>query len=88
MNSSRFLNKYTKKKQKNRKQIGIQKKKRNFYVKQLRKAKREFYDNVNVKSITYNNEFWKTATCYFIDKTLKNERITLVKEKESYFRRC
>lgn len=87
MNSSRFLNKYRKK---NKKQEADwhSKKERNFYVKQLRKAKREFYDNVNVKSITYNNEFWKTATCYFIDKTLKNERITLVKEKESYFRRC
>ena len=32
MNSSRFLNKYTKKKQKNRKQIGIQKKKETFML--------------------------------------------------------
>ena len=80
MNSSRFLNKYRKK---TGSRLAF-----NFYVKLLRKAKSEFYDNVNVKSITYNKEFWKTATSSFTDKTLKNERITLVKEKKSHFRRC
>lgn len=86
MNSSRFLKNIDKKKKKS-KQINIQKKK-NSYVKLLRKAEREFYNNVNVKWITYNKEFWKTATSSFTAKTLKNDRITLVKEKESYFRRC
>lgn len=37
-----------------KKQQGDSKKERSFYVKLLKKAKREFYDNVNVKSITYN----------------------------------
>ena len=43
----KIYKKYRQKKKKS-KQINIQKKK-NFYVKLLRKAEREFYNNVNVK---------------------------------------
>ena len=44
----------------------------------LRKTKNKFYNNLNVKSITKYKLFWKTVKPSFIDKTLKNERITLV----------
>ena len=46
-------------------------------MKLLRKTK-EFYNNLNVKYITENKLFWKTAKSSFTGKTLKDERITLL----------
>ena len=48
-------------------------------MKLLRKTKKDFYNNLNVKYITKNKLFWKTVKPSFTDKTLKDERITLVK---------
>ena len=47
-------------------------------MKLLRKTKKEFYNNLNVKYITENKLFWKTIKPSFTDKTLKDEIITLV----------
>ena len=49
----------------------------NFCVKLLRKTKKLFYNNLNVKYITENKIFWKIVKHSFIDKTLKDERITI-----------
>ena len=49
-----------------------------FCVKLLRKSKKNFYNNLNVKRITDNRKFWQTIKPNFTDKTLKYERITLV----------
>ena len=80
MNRSRLLNKYRKEKTEETKLA--YKKQRNFCVKLLRKTKKEFYNNLNVKCITDNKLFWKTVKPSFTDKTLKDERITLVEKNE------
>ena len=51
-------------------------------MKLLRKTKKEFYNNFNVKYITENKLFWKTVKPSFTDKTLKDERITLVENNK------
>ena len=51
-------------------------------MKLLRKTKKELYNNLNVKYITENKLFWKTVTPSFTDKTLKDERITLVENNK------
>ena len=42
----------------------------------------EFYNNLDVKYITENKLFWKTAKPSFTDKTLEDEKITLVENNE------
>ena len=54
------------------------KRQRNHCVKLLRRSKKVFYNNLNVKRITDKSKFWQTVTPNFTDKTLKDERITLV----------
>ena len=44
----------------------------------LRKSKKVFYNNLNVKRITNNRKFWQTIKPNLTDKTFKDERITLV----------
>ena len=54
------------------------KRQRNLCVKLLRKSKKVFYNNLNVKRITDSRKFWQTVKRSFTDKTLKDERTTLV----------
>ena len=42
----------------------------------------EFYNNLNIKYINENKLFWKTVKPSFTDKTLKDERITLVENNK------
>ena len=49
-------------------------------MKLLKKYKKDFYNNLNVKRITDNRTFWQTAKPNFTDKALKDNRITLVHE--------
>ena len=79
MNRSRLINRYRKEKQK---QLDLLIKDRNFFVKLLRKTKKEFYNNLNLKYITENKLFWKTVKPSFTDKTLKDERMTLVENNK------
>ena len=51
-----------------------------FCVRLLRKSKKNFYNNLDVKRMTDNRKFWQTITPNCIYKTLKDERITLVEE--------
>ena len=76
MNLSRLLNRY--RKEKTEATRSAYKRQRNFCVKLLRKTKKEFYNKLNLKYITENKLFWKTVKPSFTDKTLKDERITLV----------
>ena len=80
MNSSRLLNRY--RKEKTDATRSAYKRRINFCVKLLRKTKKEFYNNLKVKYITENKLFWKTVKPSFIDKTLKDERITLVENNK------
>ena len=80
MNRSRLLNRCRKEKTESTR--SAYKKQINFCVKLLRKTKKEFYNNLNVKHITENKLFWKTVKPCFTDKTLKVERITLVENNK------
>ena len=43
---------------------------KNLYIKFLRKSKKDFHKNLNVKRITDNRKFWQTINPHFTDKTL------------------
>ena len=76
MTRSRLLNRYRKNKlESSRLEYNKQ---RNRCVKMLRETKKEFYNNLEVKSVTDNRRFWKTIKPNFSDKSLKDEKITLV----------
>ena len=80
MNRSKLLNRYRKEKTKGTR--SAYKRQINICVKLLRKTKKEFYNNLNVKYITKNKRFWKTVKPPFTDKNLKDERITLVENNK------
>ena len=75
MSRTRLLNKY--RRNNNAGNLFAYKRQRNFCVKLLRKFKKNFYNNFNVKGITDNRKFWQTIKPNCTDKTLKDERITL-----------
>ena len=80
MNRFRLLNRY--RKEKTEVTRSAYKRRRSFCVKLLRKTKKEFYNNLNVKYITENKLFLKTVKPSFTDKTLKDERMTLVENNK------
>ena len=80
MDCFKLLNRY--RKQKTEATRSAYKRQRHFCVNLLRKTKKEFYNNLNVKYITENKLFRKIAKPSFTDKTLKNERITLVENNK------
>ena len=51
-------------------------------MKLLRKTKKEFYNNLDVKYITENKLFWKTVKPSFTDQNLKDEKVTLVENNK------
>ena len=52
-------------------------KQRKYCVSLLRKSKRNYYSNLNVKDITDNQKFWKTIKPLFLDKAKLAVSITL-----------
>ena len=54
-------------------------KQRNKCVSLLRKTKKAFYSNLNVKDIVDNKKFWKTVKSFFSDKSNNFENISLIK---------
>ena len=76
MTQTRLLNKY--RKDNSAGNLFTYKKQRNLCVKLLRKSRKVFNNNLNVKRITDNRKFWQTIKPNFTDKTVKDERITLV----------
>ena len=63
MNRSRLLNRY--RKEKTEATRSAYNRQRNFCVKLLRKTKKEFSNNLDVKYITENKLFWKTVKHLF-----------------------
>ena len=55
-------------------------KQRNYCVSLLRKTKKDYYANLNVKHIVDNKQFWRTIKLLFSGKTKSNEKITLVED--------
>ena len=80
MNRSRLLNRY--RKEKTEATRSVYKRQRSFCVKLLRNTKKEFCNNFSVKYITANKLFWKTVKLSFTEKTLEDERITLVENNK------
>ena len=57
------------------------KKQQNIYVKLLRKTKKKFFNNLDVKHVT-DKQYWKIVKSCLTDKTLKDERITLIENEK------
>ena len=58
------------------------KKQRSICVKLLLKTKKDFFDNLDVKRVTDNKQFWKTVKSCLTDKTLKGGRVTLIENEK------
>ena len=56
------------------------KRQRNYCAKLLKRSKKDFYNNLNVKKVTDNKHFWKTIKPNFTDKILRDEKIVLVED--------
>ena len=56
------------------------KKQRNFCVTLLRRTKKEYFQNLNVKDLSDNKKFWKIIKPYFSNKGLNSNKM-LLKEK-------
>ena len=76
MTRSRFRNKYLKKPNKPNK-LNYNKQ-RNYCVNLIRKEKRKYYNNLDVKLITDNKQFWKTIKPFFSDKNDIHRKIALI----------
>ena len=66
MHRTRIYNKYLRNKTEKSKRKYT--KQRNYCVSLLRKSKREYYSNLDVKNITDNKTFWKTVKPFLSDK--------------------
>ena len=80
MNRSRLLNKFRNENTEQNK--WAYKKQRNLCVKLLKRAKMTFYNTLDVKKVCDNKTFWKTIKPNFTEKTIKDQKLTLV-EKET-----
>ena len=58
----------------------VYKRQRNSCVKLLKRPKKDFYNNLNVKKLTDKKHFWKTIKLNFTDKVLNDEKIILVED--------
>ena len=54
------------------------KKQRNFCVNLLRKTKKEYFENINVKDINDNKKFWKTIKPFFSNKGLNTNKLMII----------
>ena len=80
MHRKRFLNKYNK--AKTAENLAAYKRQRNKCVKILRKAKYNYYQNLDLKNLTDNRKFWKTVKPVFTDKVQVSQTITLIENGE------
>ena len=54
---------------------------RNICISLLRKSKRSYFENLNVKLVRDNKKFWKNVAPLFSNKTKSKERITLIENE-------
>ena len=79
MKRTRLRNCYLKKRSEQNRLSPV--KQRYYCVSLLRKTKKDYYANLNVKDIVDNKQFWRTVKPLFSDKTKSNEKITLVEDE-------
>ena len=78
MHRTRLRNKYNNDRtEENRKALKEQK---NKCVKLLRRAKFDYYRNINLGKLTDNHKFWKTVKPLFSDKVQVNSSISLIED--------
>ena len=56
------------------------KKQRNFCVNLLRKTKKEYFENINIKDINDNKKFWKTVKPLFSNKGLNTNKLMIIEK--------
>ena len=56
-------------------------KQRNLCVALLRKSKREYFGNIDVKKVSDNKKFWSVVKPSLSNKVVSNEKITLIENK-------
>ena len=56
------------------------KRQRNHCLSILRKTKKEYFNSLNIKQVSDNKLFWKSAKPFFNDKGSNSSKITLVEE--------
>ena len=76
MHRTRFRNKYLRNKTDENKRKYT--KQRNYCVSLLRKSKREYYSNLDIKNITDNKTFWKTIKPFLSNKVTSTQKIILI----------
>ena len=54
------------------------KKQCNFCVDLLKKTKRSYFEQINIKDISDNKKFWKTIKPFFINKGLNSNKLMLI----------
>ena len=54
------------------------KKQRNFCVDLLRKTKRSYFEQINIKDIRENKKFWKTIKPFFRNKGINSNKLMLI----------
>ena len=57
-------------------------KQRNYFVSLLRKYKKVYYSNLDVKKVTESKTFWKTIKLFLSDKIVSRRKLTLIEEDE------
>ena len=56
-------------------------KQRNICAKMVKKAKKEYFQNINLSKITDNKKFWKTVRPLLSNKVKTNHKINLTEKK-------
>ena len=57
---------------------------RNRFASLVRKAKIDYFNNLDLKNVTGNKNFWKTMKPFFTDKGMNEDKIILVHTMKSY----
>ena len=83
MTRSRLPNEFLKIKSQEYKQV--YNKQRNLCVTMIRKTKKYYFNDPNVRNITDNKQFWKTVKPFFSSKVVKNGGLTLNRTGQSSF---
>ena len=79
MNRSRFKNRYNKTPTGENK--AIYNKQRNLCVKLLKKAKKEYYRNIDIKLLSDSRKFWKNIKPFFSEKQKQLNKIILIENE-------
>ena len=81
MKRSELESKYVK--NKTNENLKSYKKQRNFCSKLYKKERKKYYEMLNLKNVTDNKDFWKTAKTFLSNKVTTSPKISLVEKGET-----